>query len=238
MKKLVVFVLTILICLSTVVEAQNQDSNSTRDTSNLNLKSLVLPVGFSVYGYSSLIFRPFREIDYNIQDRWASDRGTSVDDFLIYTPLVMDAGLSIAGVRSANEYPDKLALYLMSTLINAILVYPVKRIISRERPDFSNHHSLPSGHTSNAFVGAAFFHQEYRKTAPVISGAGYLTATATGYLRIHNNKHWFSDVIAGAGIGILSTKLSYYLYPRIKKCCLNQKGVSTPIYGLEVLCKE
>jgi hypothetical protein len=232
MKKHVVLVIAYLICLASQFQAQNPDSISTADTSRLNLKSLILPLGLSAYGYSSLIISPLRDVDSSIKDRWASERKTSVDDYLIYTPLVLDAGLSAAGVRSANKYPDKLALYLMSTVMNAVLVYPVKRLISRERPDFSNQRSFPSGHTSNAFVGAAFFHQEYRKTAPLISGAGYVTAAATGYLRIHNNKHWFSDVIAGAGIGILSTKLSYYLYPRIKKMLFTPKRTLNPDFRI------
>jgi membrane-associated phospholipid phosphatase len=34
---------------------------------------------------------------------------------------------------------------------------------------------------------------------------------------MYNNKHWFSDVVAGAGIGILSTKFSYLIYPQLKR---------------------
>src|SRR5690349_22769192 len=46
--------------------------------------------------------------------------------------------------------------------------------------------------------------------------SGYAVAAATGYLRMYNNKHWFSDVMAGAGIGIASTKIAYWLYPALK----------------------
>ncbi|MNL72165.1 hypothetical protein D3C87_1974290 [compost metagenome] len=40
---------------------------------------------------------------------------------------------------------------------------------------------------------------------------------------MYNNKHWLSDVVAGAGFGILSTKVAYYLYPRLKKLVLGKE---------------
>lgn len=47
--------------------------------------------------------------------------------------------------------------------------------------------------------------------------SGYIIATATGTLRIMNNKHWVSDVVAGAGIGILSAEVAYMLLPSIQR---------------------
>ena len=38
-------------------------------------------------------------------------------------------------------------------------------------------------------------------------------ATATGAMRVFNKKHWVSDVVAGAGIGILSAEVGYMLLP-------------------------
>jgi membrane-associated phospholipid phosphatase len=57
--------------------------------------------------------------------------------------------------------------------------------------------------------------------------AGYAVAFTTGYLRMYNNKHWLSDVVAGAGVGILSTDLAYFLYPKIKKFFVKEKSSST-----------
>ena len=56
--------------------------------------------------------------------------------------------------------------------------------------------------------------QEFGWRSPWYSVAGYSMATATALLRIMNNRHWAGDVIAGAGIGILSTKFSYWLYSK------------------------
>lgn len=189
-----------------------------------------MPLTLTAYGYTSFIIDPIRNFDYTIKDQWGSAKSTTVDDYLIYAPLLTDAALSLAGIQSKNQYRDKVAIYVLATIINGILVYPVKELIHRQRPDDSNFRSFPSGHTSNAFVGAEFFRKEYNHIIPVLSGAGYLTATATGYLRIHNNKHWFSDIVAGAGIGILSTRLTYFVYPRLKNLFKKEKKNVNPAF--------
>jgi len=46
---------------------------------------------------------------------------------------------------------------------------------------------------------------------------------------MYNNKHWLGDVVAGAGIGIMSTKLAYWMYPVIKKKIFKDKDVHTVV---------
>ena len=80
------------------------------------------------------------------------------------------------------------------------------------RPDGSTRNSWPSGHTATAFVGATILHKEYGLTrSPWYSVAGYGVATATGVMRVLNNRHWVSDVLSGAGIGMISGELAYAL---------------------------
>ena len=95
----------------------------------------------------------------------------------------------------------------------AVSVKVLKNTTHVERPDFSNYVSFPSGHTATAFIGAEFLHQEYKSISPWIGISGYAVAAATGALRMYNNKYWFSDVVAGAGIGMLSTKIAYWIFP-------------------------
>lgn len=90
------------------------------------------------------------------------------------------------------------------------------------RPNGSGFNSFPSGHTANVFASAEFLNQEYKDIHPWIGYAGYTVATATGILRMYNNKHWLSDVVAGAGFGILSTKVSYLIYPKLKQLILGK----------------
>ncbi|MDR1331968.1 MAG: phosphatase PAP2 family protein [Tannerella sp.] len=95
-------------------------------------------------------------------------------------------------------------------------VYTVKNTTNIRRPDGSNNCSFPSGHTATAFVGAHILYREYRDVSPWICVAGYAVATGTGVLRVLNRKHWISDVITGAGIGILSAEAGYMLLPAIR----------------------
>jgi hypothetical protein len=94
----------------------------------------------------------------------------------------------------------------------------IKYTAKEMRPDGSTANSWPSGHTATAFVGASLLHKEYGLTrSPWWSVAGYGVATATGVMRVLNNRHWISDVMSGAGIGIMSTELGYALCDLIFK---------------------
>jgi hypothetical protein len=57
---------------------------------------------------------------------------------------------------------------------------------------------------------------EYKDRSPWYGIAGYSVAAVTGYLRMYNNKHWLSDVLAGAGFGIASTKIAYWAYSKLR----------------------
>lgn len=46
--------------------------------------------------------------------------------------------------------------------------------------------------------------------------AGYAVAAGVGAMRVYNNKHWCSDILAGAGIGILSASIMYWLAPYLR----------------------
>lgn len=80
----------------------------------------------------------------------------------------------------------------------------LKRTVKKERPDDSNDQSFPSGHTSASFQGATFIHQRYGIKYAI---PAYIGATFVGYSRVYAEKHYTSDVIAGALIG---SGFSYY----------------------------
>jgi len=104
-----------------------------------------------------------------------------------------------------------------------ITVQTIKKITKVQRPEGFGTNAFPSGHTATAFAGAEFLHQEYRDISPWYGIAGYAAATTTGILRMYNNKHWFRDVVAGAGFGILATDAAYYLEPVIAKKLFHKK---------------
>lgn len=155
-----------------------------------------------------------------------------IDDYMQYSLMVAVYGLNLAGVKGQHSFKDRTIILAMSYLTMGVLVNSMKYSFRERRPDKSSRNSFPSGHTATAFMGAEFLYQEYKDVSPVIAYAGYAVATATAYLRIYNDRHWINDVIAGACIGILSTKLSYKLYPLIfhKSDCQRSSNVAALPY--------
>ena len=151
-----------------------------------------------------------------------TDFKTGIDDYTQFFGPAMVVGLKLGGYEGRSDWPRLLASAGMSYLIMAGLVNGIKYSAKEMRPDGSTANSWPSGHTATAFVGASLLHKEYGLTrSPWWSVAGYGVATATGVMRVLNNRHWISDVMSGAGIGIMSTELGYALCDLMFK----QKGL-------------
>ncbi len=141
-----------------------------------------------------------------------TDFKTGIDDYAQYFGPAMVVGLKLGGYEGRSDWPRLLSSAGMSYAIMAAFVNGIKYTAKEMRPDGSTANSWPSGHTATAFVGASLLHKEYGLTrSPWWSVAGYGVATATGVMRVLNNRHWISDVMSGAGIGIMSTELGYAL---------------------------
>ena len=151
-----------------------------------------------------------------------TDFKTGIDDYLQFFGPAMTVGLKIGGVEGRSDWGRLLASSAMAYGIMAAFVNSIKYTAKEMRPDGTSANSWPSGHTATAFVGATILHKEYGLTrSPWYSIAAYGTATATGVMRVLNNRHWISDVLSGAGIGIMSGELAYALSDIIFK----DKGV-------------
>ena len=158
-----------------------------------------------------------------------TDFKTGIDDYTQFFGPAMVVGLKLGGYEGRSDWPRLLASAGMSYAIMAAFVNGIKYTAKEMRPDGSTANSWPSGHTATAFVGASLLHKEYGLTrSPWWSVAGYGVATATGVMRVLNNRHWISDVMSGAGIGIMSTELGYAL------CDLLFKGKGLLRNDLEV----
>jgi membrane-associated phospholipid phosphatase len=83
-------------------------------------------------------------------------------------------------------------------IINQLYTTALKLVVTRERPDHSNHLSFPSGHASNAFAIASVVSHHYGRGGDI---AAYSVASFIALSRCAANKHHFSDVVAGAGLG-------------------------------------
>ncbi|MDR2414241.1 MAG: phosphatase PAP2 family protein [Odoribacteraceae bacterium] len=138
------------------------------------------------------------------------------NDFTQYLPAVAVYALDLAGIKGKHSRAERNALFAMSAFFTLASVNALKYTTREERPDRSARNSFPSGHTAVAFASAEFLWQEYKDVSIWYGIAGYIVATFTGACRVYNNKHWVGDVLAGAGLGMLNTKLAYWLYPSIR----------------------
>jgi len=199
-------------------------------------KSFILPATLVVYGVLCLNTDAFQDVNETVKEEIYTKRQpakSKLDNYLQYAPAVAVYGLNAVGIHGKNNFRDRTIIYAMSSLFVGITVNSVKKITGEPRPDDSDNLSFPSGHTATAFAAAAFMWQEYKDVSPLYGIAGYAAAVATGYLRMSNNKHWMGDVVAGAGVGIMSTKLAYWIYPGIKRKFFRDKEVNTlvmPVY--------
>ena len=133
------------------------------------------------------------------------------DDYLQYSPGLLLLGLKSFGYESRSGWGRMFASGAFSAAIMGAATYGLKEIVSRTRPDGSDDKSFPSGHAAKSFALAAMLHKEYAWRSPWISFTGYTLATATSVGRLLNDKHWMSDVIGGAAIGIGAVNLGYWI---------------------------
>jgi len=179
----------------------------------------IIPATLISYGVLAQIAKPLRQFDENT-DNEVSKHFThrrTFDNTLQYAPVVAVYGLDFMGIKAKNNFRDRTFVVITSHLIMGGAVQTVKKATGVERPDGSNYLSFPSGHTATAFTGAHILFKEYKDVSPWIGVAGYAAATTVGTMRVLNRKHWVSDVVAGAGVGILSVEIGYMLLPVFHK---------------------
>ena len=177
------------------------------------LNAAIVPAGLVTAGIFTMVVPQNTWFSkYSVKERIRDahpDFSTSIDNYLQFTPGVAVFALKFAGVQSRSDLLNQGIILVKSQVLQTVIVSSLKQITHIQRPNGEGYQSMPSGHTAEAFQLATMLDMEYRDVSPWISVGGYATAAATGALRMLNNKHWDSDVLVGAGIGILSTKIVY-----------------------------
>jgi membrane-associated phospholipid phosphatase len=130
---------------------------------------------------------------------------THIDDYLQYAPL---AGGYIYAMSDGNKFWPYTKEVLVNEIILTLTVTSVKHWSKVPSIVNGSYNAFPSGHTAQAFSAATLFNDNFAEGRPWLQVLSYGSASAVGVLRILNNRHWASDVVAGAGFGILSAKLS------------------------------
>ncbi len=194
------------------------------------IQSFLVLTALIAYGLTSLENDGLKNFNTEIKEEIYTEhphKKMPVDNYLQFAPAAMVYGLNAVGIKGQHNLRDRTMIYFMSNIILSGTLYSMKTITAVQRPDGSAYTSFPSGHTAEAFASAEFLRQEYKDVSSWYGIAGYAMAATTGYLRMYNNKHWLSDVVAGAGVGIASTRLAYWLYPKISHKFFKDKEAKT-----------
>lgn len=156
---------------------------------------------------------------------------TKVDEYLQYSTIAGYVGIGfIPGVRSRCVFKERLMAGVTAYAVMAVAVNAMKYSFRHPRPDQTRRNSFPSGHSATVFTGAELMRIEY---GSYIGMAGYAVGIVVGALRIYNDRHWITDVIGGAAIGILSARVGYWLLPYERKLFgLDRKKNSNPSFAL------
>lgn len=126
--------------------------------------------------------------------RTGSQKGVEISSDVLVVALPV-AAATLTAVNKDWQGAKQIAFTAAATAgVTLLLKYTVKK----ERPDHSNFHSFPSGHTATGFATAAYIQRRYgwKFGAPA-----YALATYVGWARIYSKKHDIWDVLAGAAIG-------------------------------------
>lgn len=156
--------------------------------------------------------RHFRKL----RNDFAPNYHNEIDNYIQYAPAVLPIVLKACGAESESSWSKMVTAEATSFALVTAVAQTMKRTVNEERPD-GGRHSFPSGHTASAFMAATILSKEYGHYSPWVSIGAYSMATTTGLMRMLNNRHWMSDVLSGAGIGIVSAELGYWITDLIFK---------------------
>jgi len=186
----------------------------------LKPSALIAPGVLLIYGGLKPVINGIPELDNkimnNVQENYP-DFHTNAADYLMWVPSASVYAMDAFHVKTQHNFKEHLILDAGSIIVTGALGLGMRKISEHIDAYKSKNTQFPSGHTANAFRGAEIVHQELKASHPVLSYAGYVVATGVGLMRIYNKNHFLSEVVAGAGLGILSTKLTYWVFGKVKK---------------------
>ena len=209
--KLLTLTFSLLVFLG---KAQTKDSISILKNQNkISYKQFIAPVALITAGTLLLNTKLNDDLQSNANRFFGKDFSTHADSALLFVPVAQIYLGKSFGFKPKNDFQHQTINIIVANAIGAVVFTSLKYTVKEERPDQSDDLSFPSGHTSIAFTNAALLYYEYKDSDLWYASSGFLFATATGVLRIANNKHYTSDVLAGAGIGLASGLVVSYWNP-------------------------
>lgn len=232
-------ILFIILLVHTFGYGQKVEDNTIQLTASKknNYRSFIIPGSLIGFGFVGLKSDRLKKLNFEIMKQLNKNGQIElkIDDYSQYVPFLSVYGLNAIGLKGKNSFKNRTFTLGTAYIIMGASVTGIKRLTAIRRPDDSASNSFPSGHTATAFMGAEFLYQEYKDESIWYGVSGYAVAAATGYLRLNNNRHWFTDIVTGAGMGILSTKIAYWICPWLKEKLFKNKkefnGIVTPLFS-------
>lgn len=207
--------------------AQTKDSiSSPKKQDKLSYKQFIAPAALITTGTLLLNTKLNDDLQSNANRFFGQNFHTNADNYLPFVPVAQIYLGKSFGFKPKNDFQHQTINIIVANAIGAAVFTTLKYTVKEERPDQSDDLSFPSGHTSIAFTNAALLYYEYKDSNIWYASSGFLFATATGVLRIANNKHYTSDVLAGAGIGLASGLIVSYWNP-FKSVTFGKKNKTT-----------
>lgn len=204
--------------VQTSAQVAYTDSIGSMDaTCKFKAAQLIVPSALIVTGSIGVCNGWFHSINHEVKDGmadWRRNKYVKVDDYLQYLPVAANISLGLIGVEARHPFRERIACTATAYMAMGIMVNVTKRAVGEKRPDSNARNSFPSGHTATAFMGAELVRREYGNT---IGMCAYAVATSIAVMRLYNNRHWLNDIMAGAGMGILSAQIGFWLLPWEKR---------------------
>lgn len=162
-------------------------------------------------GLAPGIFRPaFGKEEPELTEMWATgfaDRFFELGEGMgsaVYPTAISALCLSLGRLESSGKVESFGSDLMRTQIISGLITIGMKGAVNRRRPNGAAY-SYPSGHTSCAFATATVVNNHFGSVWGI---PAYAVATYIGLSRLQENKHYLSDVIAGAILGTyVSSKL-------------------------------
>jgi membrane-associated phospholipid phosphatase len=163
-----------------------------------------LKASYAAVGGAGLLALAVHPADDDINEHFASHAGFwKLGKYLgqSYTIAAASFATYLIGRTTDNEKVTHIGIDELRALLETeAIVQTLKYTVRRERPDGSGKSSFPSGHAADTFAAATVLQRHFGPKAAIPS---YLLASYVAMSRLHENRHFMSDVIFGAGIGYM-----------------------------------
>lgn len=203
-------ILLLFLILSQFLFSQKRDSLSSAEKSKFESKKLIAPITLMTAG-TIVLFTEKRNVTVTENKNFLAFGGY-FEDYTQFAPHLSIYAFELAGMKPKTDFWNRTAILAKSEIIAFGSVYLLKKAIKKPRPDGSNEFGFPSGHAANVFAGATMLAIEYGENYPWVPYVAYPIAGGLSALRVTHNKHYWSDIVFGAGLGILSTKIAYWTH--------------------------